>query len=93
VLFITQDNWLSGVNIATAGTLSVGYQSAFWTATTEQFVPTSNMTGYFEIALGNVTDWTPYNTGATFISTANITFNVPTLNTNRPYVSISNLQD
>lgn len=51
------------------------------------------MTGYFEIALGNVTDWTPYSTGATSTPTASITFNVPTLNTGNPYVSISNLKD
>jgi uncharacterized protein YaiE (UPF0345 family) len=81
------------VYIQTAGTLSLGYYSTFWTATTEAFVPSTNNTAYFEIALGNVTDWSAYNTGATFVSTAAITFNIPTLNTQNPYINISNLYD
>ena len=59
VLSITQDYWLSGVDIKTAGNAAFGYNSSLLTA----FVPTTD-TVYFEIALGNVTDWTLFNTGA-----------------------------
>ena len=93
MLFITQDGWLNNVNIQTAGTIGLGYNSQFWTKTTEPFVPSANTTAYFEIALGNVTDWTLYATGAPMTSTASITFNVPTLNYSNPYVSIINLMN
>jgi hypothetical protein len=89
VLNIYQDNWLSGVDIKTSGTLGLGYNTSLWTTYSDptQFIPPENNTAYFEIALGNVTDWTLFNTGAPAGSSASIIFNVPTLNTSNPYLS------
>jgi hypothetical protein len=75
VLYISQDNWLNGVNIQTAGTIGLGFTSYFFQGSTVQFFNPSTNTIYFEVALGNVTDWTPYSTGASMTSTASITFN------------------
>ena len=78
VLFISQDSWLNGVDIQTAGTIGLGFNSQFWQPSTESLFNYAGFVSY-EIALGNVTDWTPYNVSATMNQTAYITFNDQTL--------------